>query len=111
MLIPFQILEWSKIKKEEHKGASGISFWQTLQFQGLRVRMVEYSAGYEADHWCEKGHLVHCLEGSFTSENADGSVHELKSGMSYLVSDNQSSHMSRSKSGAILLIIDGDFLA
>src|SRR5687768_15611368 len=111
MFYPFQTIDWSSIKKEEHKGSSGTSYWQTLQLERLRIRIVEYSPGYVADHWCEKGHIVHCLEGSFTSQNADGSSHVLRAGMSYVVSDNQSRHMSTSENGAKLFIVDGQFLS
>lgn len=108
--IPFQTINWDKVPKTEHKGETGTSFWQTILFDGLRVRIVEYSAGYLADHWCEKGHIVHCLEGEFTSELENAEVFTLKQGMSYIVSDNLSSHRSLSKNGVKLLIIDGDFL-
>ena len=70
--IPFQTIDWKKIPKTEHKGETGTSFWQTMQLEGLRVRIVEYSKGYLADHWCQKGHIVYCLEGGFTSELGNG---------------------------------------
>jgi hypothetical protein len=108
--IPFQTIDWAKIPKTEHKGESGIAFWQTAQFQGLRIRIVEYSEGYFADHWCQKGHIVHCLEGEFTSEMEDGKEFLLTKGMTYVVSDGLSSHRSISKNGVKLMIIDGDFL-
>ncbi len=108
--IPFHTIDWSNIPKTEHTGETGTSFWQTLQFEGLRVRIVEYSAGYLADHWCQKGHIVHCLEGEFVSEMENGDLFTLTKGMTYVVSDNLSSHRSVSESGVKLLIIDGDFL-
>jgi hypothetical protein len=110
MKIPFQTIQWDIIPKEEHTGEEGVSFWQTLQFDGLRVRIVTYSAGYLADHWCQKGHIVHCLEGSFDSELSTGEVFTLNKGESYVVSDDLSSHRSSSTSGVKLLIVDGDFL-
>lgn len=108
--IPFKHINWEQIDKTEHKGESGTSFWQTLQYQNLRVRIVEYSAGYMADHWCQKGHIVFCLEGEFDSELETGEKVVLKQGMSYIVSDNLSSHRSVSKTGCKLLVVDGDFL-
>lgn len=72
MNIPFQTIEWDKIPKTTHPGESGTSYWQTKQYDGLRVRLVEYSAGYFANHWCRKGHVVHCIEGEFTSEMETG---------------------------------------
>ena len=108
--IPFQTIDWTQIPKTEHKGETGVAYWQTLQFDGLRIRIVEYSAGYVADHWCEKGHIVHCLEGEVINEQKNGTNSVLTPGMSYVVSDELSSHRSVTKNGVKLMIIDGDFL-
>lgn len=110
MHIPFQTIDWSTIPKTEHPGVSGMATWQTLQYPGLRIRLVHYSADYQADHWCEKGHVVHCLEGAFVSELNNGEKFSLTKGQSYIVSDGLSSHRSYSAEGVSLLIIDGDFL-
>lgn len=108
--ILFQTINWDQVPKEEYKGEEGIATWQTLQFEGLRIRIVNYSEGYIADHWCKKGHIVHCLEGEFVSEMESGEQYHLRAGMSYVVSDEVSSHRSITKNGVKLLIIDGDFL-
>lgn len=110
MPYPFQTIDWTSIEKVEHNGETGIAYWQTLQLDGLRVRIVEYSSGYLADHWCQKGHIVHCLEGTFVSELMTGEKITLSKGQSYIVSDDLSSHRSSSENGVKLLIIDGDFL-
>jgi quercetin dioxygenase-like cupin family protein len=109
-MIPFQTIDWSLIPKIDFKGETGVAARQTLQFDGLRVRIVEYSKGYVADHWCQKGHIVHCLEGEFVSELENGEKYILKQGMSYIVTDEVSSHRSVTKEGVKLLIIDGEFL-
>ncbi len=106
----FQSIDWTNIEKTKHAGEQGFAEWQTINLAGLRIRIVEYSEGYLADHWCQKGHIVHCLEGEFESELATGEKISLNQGMSYVVSDNMSSHRSYSKNGVKLLIIDGDFL-
>lgn len=108
--IPFQAINWNEIEKTEHKGESGKAYWQILQFGTIRIRLVEYSANYFANHWCQKGHIVHCVEGEFTSELETGEKFDLTKGMSYIVSDNMSSHRSFTTKGVKLLIIDGDFL-
>ncbi len=108
--IPFQTIDWTIIEKVEYKGITGIATWQTMQYEGLRVRIVEYSENYLADHWCQKGHIVHCLEGGLESEMENGQIFTLTKGMTYVVSDDLSSHRSLSKHGVKLLIIDGDFL-
>lgn len=108
--IPFQCIDWNTIAPTEHPGITGTAWWQTLQHPGLRIRIVTYSPGYLADHWCKKGHIVHCLEGSFTSEMESGEEYVLQQGMTYVVSDDLSTHRSRTEEGVKLLIIDGDFL-
>ena len=108
--ISFQKIDWSTIEKVEYKGESGNAYWQTLQFAGLRLRIVEYSNSYVADHWCKKGHIVHCLDGEFISELQNGEKIKLTKGESYIVSDDLSSHRSLTQNGTKLLIIDGDFL-
>jgi quercetin dioxygenase-like cupin family protein len=108
--IPFQVIDWSMIETTEHKGVKGSALWNTLQLPGLRIRMVEYSKGYVADHWCQKGHIVHCLEGELITEHENGERYILKKGMTYVVSDDLSSHRSVAEQKVTLLIVDGDFL-
>src|SRR5688572_13882600 len=108
--IPFHIIDWSAITKEEHTGETGKATWQTVSMDGLRIRIVEYSKGYLADHWCEKGHMVHCLEGDFETELKTGEKFTLSKNMSFVVSDELSSHRSYSENGVKLLIVDGEFL-
>ncbi len=108
--IPFQTIDWPSVEKVEYKGETGTAIWQTIQFGGLRIRLVEYSKGYLADHWCEKGHIVYCLEGEFVTELKSGEKTKLTKGETYIVSDELSSHRSVSESGVKLLIVDGDFL-
>jgi hypothetical protein len=108
--IPYQTIDWASIPRTEHNGETGTSYWQTLQLPGLRIRIVEYSKGYLADHWCQKGHIVHCLEGEFATELENGEKFHLSKGMTYVVSDELSSHRSISENGVKIMIIDGDFL-
>jgi hypothetical protein len=108
--IPFQVTDWDTIPATEHKGETGVAYWKTIQYGDLRIRMVEYSKNYKADHWCQKGHIIYCIEGEMISELEDGRTFPLKKGMSYQVSDDLSSHRSISKEGVKLLIIDGAFL-
>ena len=110
-MIPFESTDWLHIPAEEHNGETGIATWRTVQYDKLRVRMVEYSPNYRADHWCEKGHVVYCVKGEFMSHMKDGSTHLLTKGMSYQTTDNKENpHLSTSKIGCTLFIVDGDFL-
>lgn len=108
--IPFQTIDWTSIEKETYPGETGSANWQSIQFGGIRVRLVEYSKDYCADHWCQKGHIVHCLEGEFITELESGEKIRLSKGETYIVSDDCSSHRSSSGNGVKLLVIDGEFL-
>ncbi len=108
--ISFETIDWSNIEKVAYQGKTGTAYWQTKIYDGIRLRLVEYSENYIADHWCKKGHIVHCLEGEFVSELENGENFTLTKGMMYIVSDEMSSHKSIAKNGVKLLIIDGDFL-
>ncbi len=108
--IPFHTIDWDQIEITEHEGTTGIAYWQTVLLDGLRTRKVIYSDNYEADHWCQKGHIVHCLEGELTSKLESGETYTLSQGMTYIVSDDLSSHRSITADKVTLLIIDGSFL-
>jgi mannose-6-phosphate isomerase class I len=108
--ISFQIIDWSDLPKSINQGETGRSMSQIIEYPGLRIRIVEYSAGYLADHWCQKGHIVYCIEGEVINEQENGDQFILKQGMSYIVSDDMSSHRSRTENKVKLLIVDGDFL-
>ncbi|WP_137135240.1 DHCW motif cupin fold protein [Rhizobium sp. FKY42] len=104
--IPFGTTDWSQIERTEHFGETGRAYWRTQKFGDIRVRMVEYTPGYRADHWCEKGHILLCLEGEMVTELADGRVFTLKPGTSYQVADHAEPHRSYTKTGALLFIVD-----
>ena len=107
---PFQITKWEEIEVTEYSVETWKAYWKTLYFgeegNKIRVRLVEYSANYLADHWCEKGHILFCLEGELESRLKDGRKFTLTSGMSYQVGDNSEPHQSFSLNGAKLLIVD-----
>jgi len=104
--IPFGLTDWSTIEPTIHPGESGTAYWRTRQFGAIRVRMVEYSAGYLADHWCEKGHILLCLEGELETQLADGRKVLLTPGMSYQVADGAEPHRSATRLGAKLFVVD-----
>lgn len=104
--IPFGTTEWASVERTEHKGETGVAYWRTRSFGGIRVRMVEYTPGYAADHWCVKGHILLCLEGELHTELRDGRTFVLKPGMSYQVADNADAHRSSTAVGARLFVVD-----
>jgi quercetin dioxygenase-like cupin family protein len=104
--IPFGTTDWSSAERSEHRGETGTAWWRTRQFGAIRVRMLEYSPGYRADHWCVKGHILFCVEGELETELADGRRFQLKAGMSYQVADNAEPHRSSTATGAKLFVVD-----
>ena len=104
--IPFATTDWSTIQCTEHNGKIGLAYWRTQNFGNIRVRMVEYTPGYLADHWCSKGHILLCTEGELHTELKDGRKFLLKAGMSYQVADHAEAHRSSTATGAKLFIVD-----
>jgi quercetin dioxygenase-like cupin family protein len=104
--IPFGLTDWASVEATEHPGITGKAIWRSRQFGNLRVRMVEYTPGYQADHWCEKGHILLCLEGRLETELADGRKFILTPGVSYQVADHAEPHRSSTAVGAKLFIVD-----
>lgn len=104
--IPFGTTDWETVSPTEHAGETGKAIWRTRQFGNIRVRMVDYSPGYLADHWCSKGHILLCLAGELHTELDDGRRFVLRPGMSYQVADNAEAHRSSTPSGATLFIVD-----
>lgn len=104
--IPFATTDWSTVERTEHAGEQGRAYWRTRQFGAIRVRMVEYTPGYVADHWCEKGHILFCVEGELHTELRDGRRFVLQPGMSYQVADHAEPHRSSAPVGARLFVVD-----
>jgi hypothetical protein len=104
--IPFCTTDWSSVESTEHKGERGLALWRTRTFGDVRVRMVEYTPGYKADHWCAKGHILLCIDGELHTELKDGRTFTLRPGMSYQVADNAEPHRSHTETGARLFIVD-----
>lgn len=104
--IPFGVVDWEKVEPEEHPGERGKATWRVFMQGNVRVRMVEYSPGYIADHWCKKGHIILVLEGEMTTELNDGRTFIVKAGSSYQVGDDEGAHRTFTSTGVKLFIVD-----
>lgn len=105
--LPFTIIDWPGVAPIEHAGETGKAIWRVFQVGDLRIRHVEYTPGYMADHWCDRGHVLYVLEGELQTELKDGRVFSMKPGMSYQVSDfGDAAHRSSTMTGAKLFIVD-----
>jgi quercetin dioxygenase-like cupin family protein len=105
--IPFGVTDWASLPATRHPGETGEALWRTQQFGGgLRVRMVTYSPGYLADHWCQKGHILLVLDGTLHTTLEDGRTFSMSGGMSYQVADGAEAHRSSAPDGARLFIVD-----
>ena len=103
----FQVVDWQSVPLTEHPGETGLALWRTIAMGDVRVRLVEYGAGYSADHWCDRGHILFVLEGELLTELQDGRKFRMTRGMSYQVSDSgDAAHRSSTDTGAKLFIVD-----
>jgi hypothetical protein len=83
-----------------------MAYWRTFEMGNIRVRMVEYTQGYMADHWCPRGHVLLVMQGELHTELKDGRTFTLTSGMSYQVADDTDLHRSSTSTGVRLFIVD-----
>jgi len=104
--IPFTVVDWKQVEPTVHEGETGLALWHTRQFGDVRVRLMRYVPGYAADHWCAKGHVMFCIEGSLTTELEDGRTFVLEPGSSYQVADGAERHRSSTTTGATLFCVD-----
>ena len=104
--VRFGVTDWSAVPTTEHPGETGAAYWRTVETGNIRVRIVEYSPGYLADHWCSRGHVLYVLEGKLVTELKDGRSFTLLPGQSYQVADGEEPHRSRTEGGATLFIVD-----
>ena len=104
---PFTVTNWKYVSPSDHPGETGHAQWRTLDMDDVRVRLVQYSPGYRADHWCDRGHILYVIEGELQTELRDGRTFTLTAGMSYQVSDfGDAAHRSSTRTGAKLFIVD-----
>jgi hypothetical protein len=104
--IPFQTVDWARIAPTEHRGEAGVATWRTFEVGNVRARVIDYSPGYVADHWCERGHVICVLEGELINELRDGRSNVLTAGQGYVVADGDGAHRSKSPKGARLFVVD-----
>lgn len=107
----FATIDWRQIPEEEHCGTTGSAYWRARMFNGVRVRAVRYTAGYLADHWCRRGHILHVLTGRLNTELEDGSKTILEAGMTYVVGTGGPAHRSSTTVETTLFIVDCDDVA
>ena len=98
--------DWDSIPTQKIDGETGFCTIKTKTLGEIKIRHIEYSANYSADHWCDKGHIVFIIDGELKIEHKDNSIHTLQGGMTYLIGDNTLAHQAKSKLGAKALIID-----
>ncbi len=105
--VPFTVTDWNDVAASEHPGIQGAAYWKTFEAGNIRARIVEYSPGYVADHWCSRGHVLYVLDGELETQLRDGRTFTLTAGMSYQVEDDAPApHRSSTRTGARLFIVD-----
>ena len=105
--VAFSTVDWALSVPVEYKGRTGTSFWRTTEVGNIRLRMVEYSAGYGTDHWCSRGHVLLVLTGELQVELRDGRKIVMSPGMSFCVStDAQNPHFVSAEVPTKVFIVD-----
>jgi quercetin dioxygenase-like cupin family protein len=104
--VPFSAIDWDAVESTDHPGETGTARWRTVEAGNIRVRMVEYSPNYLADHWRSRGHVLLVLAGELTTELKGGRSIVMSAGHSYHVEEGGEPHRSRTASGALLFIVD-----
>ena len=105
--LPCGMIDWTSVPRTTHAGETGHAVMRARLFGEIQLRMVEYSPGYRADHWCDKGHILLVIEGAVLLEHRDGARYELTAGASWHVADNGAApHRVSCEHGATVFIVD-----
>jgi hypothetical protein len=105
--VPFLAADWDRAPRAEHPGVRGTSTWRTIEAGGLRTRIVDYTVGFESDHWCPRGHVMLVLEGDVTLRLKDGREVKMVAGQGFLAGDDEANpHMAVSERGAKVFLVD-----
>jgi len=105
--MPFTTVDWTAMNATEHPGQTGTSLWRSFERDGLRTRLVEYLPGYTADHWCDRGRVLHVLSGQLKIKLRDGRSFHLGQGSGFCVSDHgDSAHLVTTSTGCRVFIVD-----
>lgn len=99
-------INWELSQAEKSLGTSGFVFSKSVDLGTIRMRQLSFSENYEADHWCEKGHIIHVLAGELIIEYQDGSQVTIPTGQSLILGDSISLHKAKTESESTVLIID-----
>lgn len=100
------LIDWENLPEERSAGLTGFATIRTQQTDNLKIRLLTYSEGYEADHWCTKGHIITVQEGSLFIDFKDGSSMTVDKGKVSVLGENNDPHKARTVEKAVVLIID-----
>jgi quercetin dioxygenase-like cupin family protein len=104
---PVGTIDWPKVPAVVQAGETGIATSRTVNLSDVTLRLVEYSAGYKADHWCTKGHILYVVSGNVVIEYDNEKRTNLSSGMSWHAPEGASTaHLLRCERAATVFIID-----
>jgi quercetin dioxygenase-like cupin family protein len=104
--LPFTNIVWTDLSVTQSNGESGTAASREVTVGDMRIRLVEFSPGYKADHWCSKGHVVFVLEGELSTTLEDGRTFETRPGNLFVIGDDRDTHRAHTSSGAKVFIVD-----
>jgi quercetin dioxygenase-like cupin family protein len=103
---PFDIVRWASQPAVTQPGTSGIATVKTVRLGEMRLRKIEFTPGYCADHWGSKGHIGFVLSGSLSIALENGGVFEVPAGDSFHVGDDRNLHRAETRTGATVILVD-----
>jgi len=101
-----QLIDWESTAPIETKGKTGVNTAHEFSSGGYKIRLLVYSSNYESDHWCEKGHIIHCIEGSMMLKIKDRKDIYLSAGKSLLLGEGDHHMAVTGDVSAKIFIID-----
>lgn len=105
--LPIGAIDWSRVPAVVQPGETGTAAARTCDLGDIRLRLVAYSPGYKADHWCAKGHIIYVISGHLVIEHEDETRAVLSPGKSWHAPDNAGPpHRVLCEAGATVFIID-----
>lgn len=101
-----QKINWNNLPEQELIGESGKSVYKEIISGNFHIRLAEYSANYSSDHWCDKGHIIHCISGAFVMLLKNGNDIIINAGESIILGGSNPHKASTGDVPAVMFIID-----
>jgi mannose-6-phosphate isomerase class I len=101
-----KFIGWDKIEPVETKGETGFNTSKEFHINNIRIMMSEYSANYKSSAWCNRGHIIYCVDGEMNIILKDKENFNLRTGDSLILAENDSHIAVTGAQPAKIFIVD-----